>query len=122
MNQYQRAHQLWSVLILAAKNRQTLTYAMAEKITGLPARGVGKSLYPIQYYCEQHTPKLPPLTVLVVKQDSGLPGKGLVVADFAKSLQEVFAFGWFLHTAPESKVGPDAEDFQQATEQHDKGI
>jgi len=122
MNRYQRAHQLWSVLILAAKNRQILTYAMAGKITGLPPAALGKHLYPIQYYCQQQKPELPPLTVLVVQQDSGLPGEGLMVADFAKSIQEVFNFDWFMHKAPKSKMGPDAEDFQRATEQHDKEI
>ena len=116
MTTFQRAHQLWSVLILAAKNRQTLTYAMAGRITGLPAAGVGTHLFHIQYYCQQQ--ELPPLTLLVVQQESGLPGNGLVVSDFARSLQEVFKFDWFSHIAPGFEVGPDSADFERAFKEH----
>jgi len=116
MNNHQRAHQLWSVLAFAAYNRQTLTYSFAGKLVGLPAAAIGKSLYPIQYFCKQQG--LPPLTVLVVNQATGRPGEGLDVDDFAKMVQEVFEYDWISYKAPEAEVGPDAEDFKKASENH----
>ena len=80
MNIYQRSQQLWSVLVLAAKNRQTLTYTMVSDATGLHRPGVGDALFPIQFYCEQKG--LPALTALVVKEVNGIPGEGLEVEDF----------------------------------------
>jgi hypothetical protein len=114
MNTHQRAHQLWSVLVFAASNRQTLTYAFLGKLVGLPARGIGRDLFPIQYFCEQRG--LPPLTVLVVNQSTGLPGKGLPVGDFAKAVHEVFKFDWITYTAPSSRIGPKEKDFKKASE------
>ncbi len=46
-----RAAQIWSVLGLAARNRQILTYQMLGKLIGVPARGLGYLLEPIQSYC-----------------------------------------------------------------------
>ena len=117
MNNHQRAHQLWSVLAFAAYNRQTLTYAFVGKLVGLPAAAIGRSLYPIQHFCKQQ--KLPPLTVLVVNQETGLPGEGLEVNDFAKMVEEVFEFDWISYKAPGSEVGPNAEDLKQASENHE---
>ena len=118
MNNHQRAHQLWSVLAFAASNRQTLTYAFLGKLVGLPAAAIGRSLYPIQYFCKQQG--LPPLTVLVVNQATGRPGEGLDVDDFAKMVQEVFEYDWISYKAPGSEVGPDAEDFKKASEYHEE--
>lgn len=116
MDKHQRAHQLWSVLAFAARNRQILTYAFIGKLVGLPAAAIGRSLYPIQYFCKQH--ELPPLTVLVVNQATGLPGEGLRVDDFdfALTLQEVFNFEWLTYKAPHSQVGPKEEDFRNASQ------
>jgi len=118
MNTHQRAHQIWSVLVFAAYNRQTLTYAFLGKLVGLPAAAIGRSLYPIQYFCKQQG--LPPLTVLVVNQSTGIPGKGFKVDDFAKMVQEVFEFEWISYKAPKAEVGPDAEDFKKASENHEE--
>lgn len=116
MNTHQRAHQLWSVLVFAASNRQTLTYDFAGKLTGLPAVAIGRDLLPIQYFCKQQG--LPPLTVLVVNQATGRPGEGLLVDDFALTLQEVFNFDWLIYKAPHSQVGPKEEDFINASQQN----
>lgn len=118
MDNSQRAHQLWSVLAFAASNRKTLTYSFLGKLVGLPAAAIGRSLYPIQYFCKQQG--LPPLTVLVVNQETGLPGEGLVVDDFAKMVQEVFAFEWISYRVPGAEVGPDAEDFKKASENNEE--
>ena len=113
MNAHHRSHQLWSVLAFAAFNRQILSYALVGRLVGLPAAAVGRDLFPIQYFCHQRG--LPPLTVLVVNQITGLPGDGLAVENFAKSIQEVFEFDWLAYNAPGRDVGPKAEDFEQAS-------
>ena len=96
-----RAAQIWSVLGLAARNRQILTYSMLGKLIGVPARGLGHLLEPIQSYCLIN--KLPPLTILVVLEETGLPSSGFSAAtagELAKKQLDVFAFDWLEHGAP----------------------
>ena len=69
----ERALQIWSVLALAAKNRQVLTYDILAKLIGVPRPGLGQLLEPIQSYCMLN--KLPPLTILVVSEETGMPGE-----------------------------------------------
>jgi hypothetical protein len=117
MKQFQRAAQLWSLLVLAARNQQILSYTTAEHLTGMDRRGIGKyGLGPIFWYCKAH--KLPWLTVLVVEEGTGLPGEGFMgeakkeYGDAASIFQlqsRVFAYDWFKHKAP--KQG----DFESAT-------
>lgn len=98
----ERACQIWAVLAWAARSRQTITYADLGKLIGVPAAGLGNLLEPIQSYCILH--KLPPLTVLVVKTDGGLPGSGFTGAsasEFGAALNEAFAFDWLAHGNPQ---------------------
>jgi hypothetical protein len=95
----ERAAQVWSVLALAARNRQVLTYDIVSKLVGVPRQGLGKALEPIQSYCLLE--KLPPLTILVVREDTGLPGAGFIAAaDIPKTQIEVFAYDWLERGAP----------------------
>lgn len=56
--------------------------------------------------------KLPPLTILVVNDETGVPGSGFVAAaDIPKTQMEVFDFDWLEHGAP------SVEDFQHAITQ-----
>jgi hypothetical protein len=71
MTAYERAAQIWSVLALAARNRQVLTYSIVGNLIGVPARGLGHLLEPIQSYCLLN--RLPPLTILVVSEEDGMP-------------------------------------------------
>lgn len=71
MTRSERASQIWAVLSLAAKNRQSITYGILSKLTGVPSVGLGHLLEPIQSYCLIE--KLPPLTILVVQQESRAP-------------------------------------------------
>ncbi len=101
MSASERAAQIWSVLGLAAHNRQILTYQMLGKLIGVPARGLGHLLEPIQSYCLLN--KLPPLTILVVLEGTGLPSSGFSAAsagELARKQLEVFAFDWIEHGAP----------------------
>ena len=99
MKAEERAAQIWSALALAANNRQILTYDMLSKLTGVPRPGLGQLLEPIQSYCLVHG--LPPLTILVVSADTGMPGAGFIAAqDIPKTQQDVFNFNWLERGAP----------------------
>ncbi|MBI2807116.1 MAG: hypothetical protein HYX68_19215 [Planctomycetes bacterium] len=99
MNVFHRAAQIWAVLALAAENRQVLIYKIVSRLTGVPRVGLGKCLEPIQSYCLLHG--LPPLTILVVGEYTGMPGVGFIAAqDIPKSQQEVFKHDWLAHGSP----------------------
>jgi len=106
MTKSERASQIWSVLALSAGNRQSLTYSILSKLIGVPTAGLGQLLEPIQSYCLLNN--LPPLTILVVQQDSGLPGAGFTGAEaeeFAKDQMKVYAFDWLSHGNPQPSNG-----------------
>jgi len=70
---------------------------MVERLTGIDKRGLGRVLEPIQAYCKRN--KLPPLTILVVKEQTGFPGDGFTeAAEGGKA--RVFVFDWFKRPAP----------------------
>jgi hypothetical protein len=103
MRASERAAQIWAVLALAARNRQVLTYPLVSKLIGVPHAGLGQLLEPIQSYCLIHN--LPPLTILVVSSESGLPGLGFIAAkDIPKNQQDVFNFDWLAHGAPSPEI------------------
>ena len=109
MTRYQRALQIWSLLVCAAKDRRTYTYGEVAAVLGMGGAGVlANFLGPIMYYCRER--QLPPLTVLVVNQDTGLPGSGLSTLENVNVDRErVFAHDWF-QTEP-----PETGDFEEAT-------
>jgi hypothetical protein len=89
-----RALQVWLILIGAAKNRQILTYGMVADMLGYDGAGtLAHTLGHIMFYCQQN--ELPPLTILVVNQDTGLPGEGLTGADLNADSEVVFNFDWY---------------------------
>ena len=104
MTKSERACQIWGILAWAAKNRQSMTYGHLSKLIGVPTAGLGQLLEPIQSFCILE--KLLPLTILVVQQDSGLPGSGFTGAkasEFAKAQMEVFDFDWLDYGNPQPK-------------------
>ena len=89
-----RALQIWQILIGKAHNRQTITYGQLAKLLGFQGAGtLAHMLGHIYFWCQQND--LPPLTVLVVNQDSGLPGEGVKGIDLNRSREEVFEFNWY---------------------------
>jgi len=99
MRVVERAWQIWPALALAARNRQTLTYDMLSNLIGVARQGLGQLLEPIQSYCLVH--ELPPLTILVVRDDTGIPGTGFIGAEnIPQNQQEVFKHNWLDHGAP----------------------
>ena len=105
MTKYERAAQLWSILALAARNRQVLTYDIVARLVGVPRPALGGFLAPIQAHCIQNS--LPPLTILVVSEQTGLPGEGFIGAENIPRAQiDVFSYDWIAHGAP------TADDFE----------
>ena len=104
MNINDRAAQAWAVLAWAARHRQTITYQQLGQVTGMFTGGLGRVLEPIQAYCVTH--QLPPLTVLVVQKDTGLPGHGFTAAQavqVASDQAKVFDFDWLRHGNPQAQ-------------------
>ena len=95
MTRYQRASQIWSLLICAARDRKTFTYGDVAGILGFGGAGVmAPILGCIMWFCEDND--LPPLTVLVVNRETGLPGEGLSTLEEVNEDREVvFNFNWF---------------------------
>lgn len=93
MTTSERAAQIWPVLTLAARNRQVLTYDILSRLIGVPRMGLAQLLGPIQSFCLAK--KLPALTILVVSEDSGMPGVGFIAAaDIPREQARVFAADW----------------------------
>ena len=109
MTRFQRTLQIWSLLVCAARDRRTYTYGELASALGMGGAGVmGKFIGPIMFYCQQN--QLPPLTVLVVNQDTGLPGEGLTtLEDVNRDRERVFTHDWFQMEPPETG------DFEEAT-------
>jgi len=108
---YDRAVQVWVLLSCAAHERTFYTYGGMGRKLGIPkAKLVIKDyLAPIMYYCRKHN--LPPLTILVVNQETGQPGDGLnsVAPKYrGKERVSVFKHEW-LKIPP-----PTAEEFKKA--------
>ncbi len=95
MTRYKRASQVWSLLICAARERKSYTYGEIANILGFGGAGVmAHILGCIMWFCKENC--LPPLTVLVVNQETGLPGEGLTTLEEVNSDREaVFKFNWF---------------------------
>jgi hypothetical protein len=89
-----RALQAWLILIGRARNRQTLTYTQLHELMhyGAPV-GLGRQILDyIKIYCSVND--LPPLTIIVVKKDAGVPGSGFGDFDLAEQ-EAVFKFDWY---------------------------
>lgn len=80
-----------------------MTYGQLGALIGVPAAGLGQLLEPIQSYCLLH--RLPPLTALVVRQETGLPGSGFTGAtaeQLGKAIAEVYGMDWLKHGNPQA--------------------
>jgi len=102
MTRYQRSSQIWSLLICAANERKSYTYGNIADILGFGGAGtMAQFLGPIMWLCEDN--EWPPLTVLVVNQDTGLPGEGLsTLEEVNEDRETVFKFDWFSLEPPQN--------------------
>ena len=107
MKREERAQQLWSILVLAARSRQILTCEMLSQACGVPALSIGDFLRPIQQYCIEN--RLPPLTSIVVNKGSGLPGDGFIAAENVSIAHvQTFEKDWLEQQAPSADQLADA--------------
>jgi len=79
VNQYYRAFRVWDVLTDVAANRRKITYKDLATAVGVHHRAIRYVLGLLQDYCLEA--KKPPLTILVINKDSGLPGGGFIAWD-----------------------------------------
>jgi hypothetical protein len=108
MDNPSRAVQFWSVLTLAARNRQLLTYTIMQELTGIPKFGQGAILELLVCYCKAKN--FPKLTVILVGEEDGLPQDKLEQStDVCRMQAEVFGFSW------RDKKAPMPEDFKTLT-------
>ena len=109
MSRIEQSVCIWPLLVLAAHNRQILTYDLLGRLIGAPASDLGRLLEPIQSHCILQD--LPPLTSIVVRARTGLPGAGFIAADNLPQAQaETFLFDWLACPVP------TREDFRSAVE------
>jgi hypothetical protein len=99
-----RAFQIYMVLIGLAWNRQTITYGnlSTNQMEGFGTGGIlDRPLNCIMRWCDSNN--LPPLTVLVVNDETGEPGHGLSTVPGNKwpaAQQRVFGVNWFSFQPP----------------------
>ena len=103
-----RALQAWQILVGHAMRRQTLTYNMLGNLM-FDHGGAGvlnEILGCVAFFCDDN--ECPPLTVIVVNQESGEPGLQIPVErDEIDLLREkVFSFDWY------DVVPPSVEELQ----------
>ncbi|MCK1582156.1 HNH endonuclease [Bradyrhizobium sp. 168] len=101
------AARMWPVLTAAAAEKDTLSYKKLGLEIGLHHRTVKFALDVIYRYCSNSG--LPALTGIVVRQDSGLPGRGFTEwDDLDTGLARVFAENW--SARPNPFMGFGSED------------
>jgi len=105
-----RALQIWQILIGFSYERKITTYREIADILGYKGAGtMDRQLGHILHFCAQN--KLPPLSVLVVNSETGLPGDGFdTTGDLHKQREKVFNFDWF------DIIPPTATEFASAWE------
>ena len=96
-DKYFRAWEIWPIFVDKASRRETITYGELAESIGIPgaAHGMGEYLNPIMWYCANQG--LPPLTAVVVNQDTGRPGAGLITIDpenVDEVWKSVFGHNW----------------------------
>ena len=110
-----QVHQMWAVLLLAAKHRQTITYKMLGMSVGVAPRRLYKMLAVVAAYCKKK--RYPPLTIIVVAGHTSRPSKksGFVKPDrILKGFHRVFSRNWE-ETLKKNKH-PSVEDFRKIWE------
>jgi hypothetical protein len=113
MTAEQRAMQMWSLLVVAARAQQLLSYKTVGQVTGLPPQSQAGFLGRVAMYCRKKN--LPPLTAIVVSQESGLPGYSGSEEKGLEILQEQsrdFVFDWLSWLAAQEQPLKE-EDFKE---------
>jgi putative restriction endonuclease len=101
INQEQRAFSAWTILTKSAKNSEPITYGELARQLNLHHRAIRFILGVIQDYCMRN--ELPPLTIIVLNKNTGLPGDGFIAYDIENSqdgMNKVYAYEWTKLTNP----------------------
>ena len=107
MTRYQRSVQIWTLLVVAAKERKSYSYGDVAEILGMG--GWRTSAVPWSHHVVLRRPGASPHTVPVVNQDTGLPGEGLTTLENVNEDREhVFIYDWF------SVEPPETNEFEKA--------
>ena len=112
----QRALQLWSLLVLAARTQTVLSYGMVSRMTGLPAES-GEALTYVASYCLKK--KLPLLTSLVVSQETGRPNSDLY-SDLEAEHRRCFVQDWLAQGLPTVEALDEAYEMREKLRQEYK--
>jgi len=114
-----RALQIYLVLVSLAWNRQTITYGAIsrEQMDRYGDGGIiNRPLGCIMGWCYENG--LEPLTVLVVNEETGVPGGGLITVpngDWPGAQQRVYSFNWF------SVMPPSLDELREAGQRAEAG-
>lgn len=113
MDNRQRALQLWSLLVLAARTQTVLSYGMVAKMTGLANEHPDPLGY-IAFYCMQN--KLPLLSSLEVDQKTGRPAADFYNdVDIEAEQRRCFVFNWMA-----DGIRPSIEQLEEAWSNREK--
>jgi hypothetical protein len=113
MNNPQRALQLWSLLVLAARTQTVLSYGMVAKMTGL-ANEHPNPLGHIAFYCMKKD--LPLLTVLDISPATGNPSADFYVGmDIAAEQRRCFVHDWLAEN-----VRPTLEQLEEVNKNREE--
>ena len=83
----------WYALRRRAAKGETITYGdLAREVGGTAENISSKVLYEIAQYCNAR--KLPDLSLIVVRRDTGIPGYVSDEELYRKRVREVFAYDW----------------------------
>lgn len=102
INHAERAFRTWPILTRVAKQpKPTITYGEAAAELGIHPRAMRYVLSEIQDWCIEE--KKPPLTIVVVSADDGVPGEGFIawdVDDLPTGMADVTSYPWDQLTNP----------------------
>ena len=113
LTKYKIVEDIWNLLTHAAEHEKLFyTYKGLARKLGMrdgSARAMNNYLGPIMFYCQHR--RLPPLTILVVNQETGEPGEGFTAVkqeSYPNSRNKVFRRKW-------SKISmPSVDDLLRA--------
>lgn len=109
-----RPGQVWQILVGVATRRETITYGTLAGYMGyVVTLGIFPTLDVVAEFCQQDD--LPMLPVIVVNQETGLPGEGILrhidEEELNSEREKVYAYDWFM------VIPPSADDFAEAHQQ-----
>lgn len=109
MTPEQRAQQVWSVLIFAAREQKLISYPMLSQITGLGQAPESVLRY-VRCYCRQQ--HLAPLNAIVIDPESGRP-EDCDLRHLREQQSRVFLYDWLSYPVPSEEMFRQAAETEQ---------